>query len=165
MRNKKIKSLKELKKIVMALKKKKKKIVFTNGCFDILHAGHLFCLEKAKKAGDILIVAVNSDKSIKKIKGDDRPIINEKDRIYLVSGLSCVDYCILFNEPTPLRLIEELKPDILVKGADYKNKQIVGQDIVMAKGGKVITVPILPGRASTSIIKKINETGRHSPGH
>ncbi|MGB9642785.1 MAG: D-glycero-beta-D-manno-heptose 1-phosphate adenylyltransferase [Candidatus Ratteibacteria bacterium] len=157
MKSKKIKSLKELQKIVENLKIQKKKIVFTNGCFDILHAGHLHLLEKAKKKGDILIVGLNSDESVRKLKGNNRPIIPEKDRAYLLSGLSCVDYCVIFNEETPAHVIKAIRPDVLVKGADYKHGEIVGEDIVRAHKGKVLRIPILKGKSTTGIIKKIYE--------
>ncbi|MCM8765054.1 MAG: D-glycero-beta-D-manno-heptose 1-phosphate adenylyltransferase [Candidatus Omnitrophica bacterium] len=156
MKSKKIKSLKQLKKIVEGLKKKGKKIVFTNGCFDILHAGHLYCLEKSRKFGDVLIVGINSDRSVEKLKGKNRPIVGEKDRSYLISGFSCVDYCVIFEQKTPVNLIKALKPDVIVKGADYKKEQIVGNDIVKAYGGRVIRVPLAPGRSTSSLIKKIN---------
>ncbi|MCM8764624.1 MAG: D-glycero-beta-D-manno-heptose 1-phosphate adenylyltransferase [Candidatus Omnitrophica bacterium] len=158
MRSEKIKSLRQLKKIVEELKKKGKKIVFTNGCFDILHAGHLYSLEKAKKLGDVLIVGINSDRSVRKLKGKKRPIVGEKDRSYLISGFSCVDYCVIFDQETRILLIETLNPDIIVKGADYKKKQIVGNDIVQEYGGKVVRMPLAPGRSTSSLIKKIHET-------
>ncbi len=151
----KLKTIEELKKLVQQLRKKGKKIVFTNGCFDILHAGHLYCLEKAKKSGDVLIVALNSDGSIRKLKGSGRPIIPEKDRAYLIAGLACVDYCTIFDELTPARVIKEIKPDVLVKGADYKKDEVVGQDIIKSEGGRIITVPLVAGRSTSSIIRKI----------
>lgn len=160
----KLKTLEELKKIVQQLKEKRKKIVFTNGCFDILHAGHLYCLEKAKRFGDILIVALNSDSSVRKLKGSGRPIIPEKDRAYLISGLSCVDFCIIFDEQTPARIIKEIKPDILVKGADYKKNEIVGQKTIKKEGGRVITIPLAAGRSTSSIIKKIMKSYEKSRG-
>ncbi|MCM8825407.1 MAG: D-glycero-beta-D-manno-heptose 1-phosphate adenylyltransferase [Candidatus Omnitrophica bacterium] len=159
MKSKKIKSLRQLKKIVEGLKKKGRKIVFTNGCFDILHAGHLYSLEKARKLGDVLIVGINSDSSVRKLKGRNRPVINEKDRSYLVSGFYCVDYCVIFENETPIHLIRTLKPDIIVKGADYKKEQIVGAEDVKAYGGKVVRMRLLPGRSTSSVIKKIHETG------
>lgn len=162
MKTQKIKSLKELKKIVERLKKSGKKIVFTNGCFDLLHAGHLYCLEKAKKLGDVLIVGINSDGSVKKLKGKDRPIVNEKLRSYLISGFACVDYCVVFEEDTPLKVIKTIKPDIIVKGSDYKKNQVVGKEIVEGYGGKVKIIPLLPGLSTTSLIKKINETFKSS---
>lgn len=164
MGTKKIKSLKELKKIVEKLKKSRKKIVFTNGCFDILHAGHLYSLEKAKKLGDILIVGINSDSSVKKLKGKGRPIVNEKQRSYLISGLACVDFCVIFNEETPIKVIKAIKPDIIVKGSDYKKNQVVGKDIVESYGGKVKIINLLPGLSTTYLIKKINEAYKSSQG-
>lgn len=160
MKSKKIKSLKELKKIVEQLKSHGKKIVFTNGCFDILHVGHLYCLERAKKYGDVLIVAINSDSSVRRLKGKDRPFVNEKDRAYLISGFSCVDWCTIFKEDTPAKIIEELKPDIIVKGADYKKNQIVGKEIIEKYGGKVIRIPLIQGRSSSRLIRKIYEKNK-----
>ncbi|HTZ11447.1 MAG TPA: D-glycero-beta-D-manno-heptose 1-phosphate adenylyltransferase [Candidatus Margulisiibacteriota bacterium] len=151
----KIKGLKELKTIIPALKKRGKIIVFTNGCFDILHYGHAKYLEEAKDKGDILVVAVNSDSSVKKIKGENRPVVQEKDRLRLIAALESVDYALLFKELTPLKVIEVLKPDILVKGADWKNKGIVGGDLVKRCGGKVATIKLLSGRSTTNLIKKI----------
>lgn len=151
----KIKSLKHLKKIIPGLKAQRKKIVFTNGCFDLLHYGHAKYLEGAKKRGDILVVAINSDVSIKKIKGSKRPIVNEKDRLGLVAGLQSVDYVLLFSEETPLRVIKELKPDILVKGADWNRRDIVGGKFVLSYGGEVVRLKLLKGRSTTNLIKKI----------
>lgn len=132
-----------------------KKIVFTNGCFDIVHVGHLSYLEKAKQLGDILIVGVNSDNSIKRIKGKDRPINSQCDRLELLAGFECVDYVVLFYEDTPLNLIKAIKPDVLVKGADYTNKLIVGQDVVEKNGGQVFLVEYVEGKSTTDIIKKV----------
>ena len=126
----KIKNAAELKKIASGLKAKGKKIVFTNGCFDLLHYGHVKYLEDAKKKGDILIVGLNSDASVKRIKGGNRPILTQKDRIRVVAGLESVDYAVLFKEDTPLKLIKSIKPDILAKGADWNKKTIVGADFV-----------------------------------
>jgi len=151
----KLKNLKELVRIVSRLKRKGRKIVFTNGCFDILHAGHLKSLLHAKKMGDVLIVGINSDNSVRRLKGYGRPIFSAKDRSALVCGLEMVDYCIIFNEDTPERIIRELVPDILVKGADYRGKKVVGADIVRAAGGRVAFVPYLGGRSTSAIIKKI----------
>lgn len=155
MLNKKIKNLFALKRIVSGLKKKNKRIVFTNGCFDILHYGHAKYLQQAKAKGDILIVGVNSDSSVRKIKGKNRPIICEGDRIALIAALESVDYALLFKEKTPLKLIESLKPDILVKGADWNKKDIVGANLVLGWGGKIYRINLSAGRSSTKIIKKI----------
>ncbi|MEN3046410.1 MAG: D-glycero-beta-D-manno-heptose 1-phosphate adenylyltransferase [Candidatus Hydrothermales bacterium] len=147
--------LKTLKKILKSLRKENKKIVFTNGCFDLIHAGHIELLKKAKKKGDVLIVGLNSDSSIKKIKGDKRPIVNEKDRAKILDSIKYVDYVIFFNEKTPYRLIKEIKPDVLVKGADYKIDEVVGGDIVLKRGGEVFLVPLVKGKSTSNLIKKI----------
>ncbi|MFC1594779.1 D-glycero-beta-D-manno-heptose 1-phosphate adenylyltransferase [Candidatus Omnitrophota bacterium] len=151
----KLKSLKQLKVIVSRLKQKRKKVVFTNGCFDILHLGHVTYLQAARKKGDVLVIGLNSDRSVKKIKGKKRPLLPQSDRIGIISALQCVDYVVLFNDETPLRLIEALKPDILIKGADWKAQQIVGSEIVRSQGGTVQTIPIVKGRSTTDIIKII----------
>jgi D-beta-D-heptose 7-phosphate kinase/D-beta-D-heptose 1-phosphate adenosyltransferase len=154
----KIKTIAELKKIVARLKSRGKRIIFTNGCFDLLHYGHVKYLEEARKKGDILIVGVNSDSSIKRIKGNKRPLVKQTDRISTLAALESVDYAVIFNEETPLRLIEQLAPDLLVKGSDWDKSNIVGADSVIARGGKVVTVKLLKGRSTTGLIKKIAET-------
>jgi len=151
----KIKTLRQLKKTIPSLKRQKKKIVFTNGCFDILHYGHLKYLEAAKKLGDILIVAVNSDSSVKRIKGKKRPLNNETARMALIAGFECVDYCLLFRENTPHCLIKELKPDVLAKGGDWSKEDIVGYEFVEDRGGEVITINFVRGYSTTELIKKI----------
>lgn len=151
----KIKSPNALKAIISGLKKKAKKIALTNGCFDILHYGHVKYLEDAKKSTDYLVVAVNSDDSVKRLKGAKRPLCVLNDRMKVLSGLSSVDYIVSFNEDTPLEIIQYLKPDILIKGADYKIKDIVGNDIVRSYGGIVKRVEYLKGHSVTSLIKKI----------
>ena len=140
---------------VKRLKAQKKKIVFTNGCFDVLHYGHVSYLRSAKKCGDFLVVGLNSDKSIRSIKGPTRPINAQRDRSEVLSELTCVDAVCLFNADTPYELIKAVKPDVLVKGADWKKEQIAGYDIVSAYGGKVRLIRLLPGRSSTHTIKKI----------
>ncbi|MCX6149218.1 MAG: D-glycero-beta-D-manno-heptose 1-phosphate adenylyltransferase [Ignavibacteriales bacterium] len=134
-----------------------KKVVFTNGCFDILHAGHVDYLNKAKTLGDILIVGINSDSSMKIIKGDKRPIICQEERAILVSNLKAVDYVTFFDEPTPKEIIDELIPDILVKGADWAIDKIVGRDIVEANGGEVKTITFVNDQSTSKIIKTILE--------
>ena len=151
----KIKSPNALKAIISGLKKKAKKIALTNGCFDILHYGHVKYLEDAKKSTDYLVVAVNSDDSVKRLKGAKRPLCVLNDRMKVLSGLSSVDYIVSFNEDTPLEIIQYLKPDILIKGADYKIKDIVGNDIVRSYGGTAKRVEYLKGFSVTSLIKKI----------
>ncbi|MCX5706189.1 MAG: D-glycero-beta-D-manno-heptose 1-phosphate adenylyltransferase [Candidatus Omnitrophica bacterium] len=153
--NQKIKTLNKLKAIVSGIKRHGKVVVFTNGCFDLLHYGHAKYLEDAKRKGDILIVAVNSDASIKKIKGKLRPVISENNRLKLLAALESVDYLTLFKETTPLRLIRELKPDILIKGADWDKNNIVGSCDVLKRGGKIITIKLVKGLSTTNLIRKI----------
>ncbi len=153
----KIKSLSQLKRILLSLKARHKKIVFTNGCFDLLHYGHATYLEAARKKGDILVVGINSDKSVKRIKGDKRPVVNEEERLRLVAALESVDYVVLFQEDTPLKTIKFLKPDILVKGADWPKGAIVGGDFVLKQGGKVMTIKLVKGYSTSNLIKKIAE--------
>jgi len=148
-------TLKKLKKILERLRKQNKKIVFTNGCFDIIHSGHIRVLKKAKERGDVLIVGLNSDKSVRKIKGSKRPIMNEKDRALILDSIKYVDYVVLFDEETPYNLIKEIEPDVLVKGSDYKLNEVVGADIVIKKGGEVFLVPLLKGKSTTNVIEKI----------
>lgn len=151
----KIKNITQLKKIIKRLKIQGKKIVFTNGCFDILHFGHAKYLKEAKRKGNILVVGVNSDSSVRKIKGNRRPIINEAYRAGLIAALESVDFVVIFKEETPFRVIKTLKPDILVKGADWAQRDIVGRDFVLKRGGKVYTLKLVKGFSSTDLIKKI----------
>lgn len=141
----------KLKNFLKKAKKEGKKIVFTNGCFDILHAGHIRILEFAKSQGDTLILGLNTDASIKRLKGPCRPINKEKDRAIVVSALQAVDAVILFKEDTPLNLIKIIKPDILVKGADYTTAKVVGREYA----GKVVLCPLVKGKSTTNIIKKV----------
>ena len=130
-------------------------IVFTNGCFDIIHSGHISYLTKAKELGDILIIGLNSDDSVRRLKGSERPINNESDRAVVLSALKPVDYVAFFTEDTPYNLISLLKPDVLVKGGDYSIENIVGADIVQNNGGKVVVIPFVEGKSTTNIIKKM----------
>ena len=148
-------SLPALQKIVRRLKKRKKKTVFTNGCFDLLHAGHLALLRKAKSLGDILIVGLNTDRSVRKLKGKGHPVVSQKDRALVLSALRDVDYVVFFSEPTPVNLIRSLTPDVLVKGADYKKSEIVGADWVRASGGRAVRIPLVKGKSSSSIFRKL----------
>jgi len=138
-------------------KNQNKKIVFTNGCFDILHRGHADYLAKAASLGDVLILGLNTDKSIQRIKGTSRPIVDEYSRAFLLASFFFVDAVILFDEDTPLDLINLIQPDILVKGSDYKEENIVGADVVRAKGGSIMTIDLVDGFSTTAIIKKITE--------
>jgi D-beta-D-heptose 7-phosphate kinase/D-beta-D-heptose 1-phosphate adenosyltransferase len=145
----------ELKKEIDQLKRTGKKIVFTNGCFDILHTGHTRYLREARKLGDVLVLGLNSDASIRSIKGEKRPIVPEAERADVMASLESVDYLTIFNEPTPLELIELLKPDVLVKGGDWAEKDIVGGDAVRKWGGTVAVIPEIKGASTTNIIEKI----------
>jgi rfaE bifunctional protein nucleotidyltransferase chain/domain len=137
------------------LKRGGRKVVFTNGCFDILHPGHIRYLEAARKMGDALVVAVNSDRSVAELKGPARPILNQEERCLLLAALEAVSYVTVFNEPTPLKLIQSVLPDVLVKGGDWGLNEIVGRKEVEANGGKVISVPYEPGQSSSGIIERI----------
>lgn len=141
--------------IIKKLKSENKKIVFTNGCFDILHAGHVRYLKESKKFGDILIVGLNSDVSVKKLKGDSRPINPEMDRAEVLAGLEAVSYIVLFDETSPVKLLEEIKPDIYTKGADYTVETLPEAKTVLSYGGKIEFIKFLEGRSTTKIIDKI----------
>lgn len=142
-------------KKVQNIRSRSQKIVFTNGCFDIIHAGHIDYMAKAKAFGDILIVGVNSDSSVKKIKDHGRPIVKQEYRLMVLDAISTVDNLVVFNEETPLELIKLIKPDVLVKGADWKDKGIVGEDIVRSYGGRVELIELLPGISTSIIVDKV----------
>jgi rfaE bifunctional protein nucleotidyltransferase chain/domain len=151
----KIKTVQELRPLLDILRASGRKIVFTNGCFDLIHTGHTRYLAKAKSLGDLLIVAVNSDSSVRGIKGEKRPINSEADRMETLAALESVDYVVPFNEPDPHRIIGELQPDVLVKGGDWPIEKIIGRDIVEARGGKVVSTGYIEGASTTGIIEKI----------
>lgn len=151
----KIYSRRRLAQAVRRLKRQRRRIVLTNGCFDLLHVGHVALLEHAKRLGDVLIVAINSDRSVRALKGPRRPIVPHRDRARLIAALSSVDYVTVFDEPTPSRLIALLKPDVLVKGADWSARGIVGQEVVKRLGGRVIRVPLLDGYSTTRLLARI----------
>ncbi|HHL57613.1 MAG: D-glycero-beta-D-manno-heptose 1-phosphate adenylyltransferase [Bacteroidetes bacterium] len=134
---------------------KDKKIVFTNGCFDLLHLGHIDYLSKAKDQGDVLIVGVNTDASVQRLKGENRPVTDEISRSTIMASLQFVSAVVLFDEDTPYDLIQQVQPDVLVKGSDYKPEDIVGYDVVKAKGGEIVTIDFLKGYATTGIIEKL----------
>ena len=133
-----------------------KKVVFTNGCFDLLHYGHIHTLAEAGKLGDVLFVAVNSDRSVRTIKEEDRPIIPEKERAEVLASFAVVDYVLIFDEPDPGRVIERLVPDVLAKGGDWDENAIIGREVVEKNGGRVVRIPLIEGRSTTNIIEKIN---------
>ncbi|HET6364516.1 MAG TPA: D-glycero-beta-D-manno-heptose 1-phosphate adenylyltransferase [Nitrospirota bacterium] len=151
----KIKTVLELRPLLGILQATGKKIVFTNGCFDIIHTGHTRYLAKAKSFGDLLIVAVNSDSSVRMIKGEKRPINTQAERAETLAALESVDFVTIFDEPDPHKIISDLQPDVLVKGGDWPVEKIIGRDIVEARGGKVVNVPYVEGASTTGIIEKI----------
>ena len=153
--NQKIKTLKQVILIVQKLKKQNKKIVTTNGVFDILHLGHVKYLEEAKKLGDVLIVGVNTDASVRKNKGDKRPINYEKSRIQVLAALESVDYVFLFDEKDPRKWLEKIKPDIHVKASDYKSSQIIEKDVIEQNNGKIVIAKMLNGYSTTQLINRI----------
>ncbi len=153
----KIQNLRKLKKLLSSLRARRKKIVFTNGCFDLLHYGHVKYLQDARKKGDILVVGINSDASVRRIKGDKRPVVHEKDRLRLVAALESVDYAVLFYEDTPFKIIKFIKPDVLVKGADWNKDAIVGGNFVLSRSGKVSTIKFIKGYSTSNLIKEIGK--------
>jgi len=157
MSKEKIKNIRKLKEIIENLKNRNKKIVTTNGVFDILHIGHIRYLQEAKKLGDILIVAINSDNSVKKIKGPKRPLNNENDRAETLAALECIDYVTIFSEENPINFLEEIKPDFHVKGGDYEPDQIIENDVVIKNGGKVHIIDKIEGYSTTRFIHRIRE--------
>jgi len=156
---KKIKDLSSLKKEVAALKAQGKRIVFTNGCFDLLHPGHMRYLYAARQLGDYLVVAVNTDRSVKIIKGANRPVQSQDERTELLAALSFVDAVVLFDEDNPLRVIQHLVPNVLVKGGDWTEDKIIGADVVKQAGGVVKSLPFVSGYSTTALIEKIKKQG------
>ncbi len=150
----KVKSLVQLKKITEKIKSQGKKTVFTNGCFDILHSGHIKLLKKAKSLGDVLVVAINSDSSVRRLKGNSRPIVPQESRAEIVDSIKYVDFVYIFNEDTPEEVIKTIRPDILVKGSDWSANKIIGREYVK----KLVRVPLLKGFSTTDLIKKILKT-------
>jgi D-beta-D-heptose 7-phosphate kinase/D-beta-D-heptose 1-phosphate adenosyltransferase len=148
-------SLETLIPIRNTLRHEGKRVVFTNGCFDLLHRGHVEFLNRAKGFGDVLVVGLNSNESMRRIKGKGRPIVPEEDRAFVISNLVAVDYVSIFEEDTPLKIITALLPDVLVKGADWGVGEIVGKEVVEAAGGLVTNIPLVPNRSTTDIVKKI----------
>lgn len=147
-----------LKKKLEAIRKKGKKIAFTNGCFDILHVGHVRYLRQARKTADVLILALNSDASVRSIKGEKRPLVTETERAEVLSALEFIDFVTIFDELTPLELIKYLKPDVLIKGGDWPEEKVVGRDEVKQWGGRVAIIPEVQGKSTTNIVEKIKNT-------
>ncbi len=153
----KLKSLDEIAGVAAQARQSGKSVVFTNGCFDLLHRGHVHILRQAKAAGDVLIVGINSDRSVETIKGPTRPILPENDRIELIAAMEMVDYVVLFDEPDPYQLIAAIKPNVLAKGGDWSADKIIGADIVERDGGRVAVIPYLKGFSTTEIIERIRK--------
>ena len=151
----KITTLLRLRSAVRRAKARGKRVVFTNGCFDLLHAGHVTLLERAKRYGDLLVVGLNSDRSVRALKGRGRPILPARDRARLLAALASVDYVVIFNEPTPQRVITRLVPDVLVKGADWAAGAIVGTEAVRAAGGRVVRFPLVKGYSTSKMLARI----------
>jgi len=151
----KLKSAVEIKAIAAQARQNGQIVVFTNGCFDLVHRGHVHLLRAAKAAGDLLIVALNSDRSVSEIKGPKRPIMPETDRIELIAAMEMVDYVVIFDEPDPTALIDAIKPDVLAKGADWNADKVVGADLVEKSGGRVVRIPYLRGFSTSEIIERI----------
>jgi len=155
MRTGKIKTLDQILESRDRFRKLKKRVVFTNGCFDILHVGHVRYLNHARTLGDLLIVALNSDRSVRRIKGDSRPVVPETERAEVLAALESVDYVFVFDDVTPQRVIDALVPDVLVKGSDWELSDVVGRDTVENAGGSVLTVPVVEGSSTSEIIRKV----------
>jgi len=153
----KLKPLEIIKNEIKALQQQGKKIVFTNGCFDILHAGHVDIFQQARNLGGALVVAVNSDISIKKIKGEKRPVVPQGQRMQVLAALEAIDYVVIFDEENPFKIIKEIQPDILVKGGDWPVETIVGRELVEKKGGKVLSIPLMEGISTTNIIEEVKK--------
>jgi rfaE bifunctional protein nucleotidyltransferase chain/domain len=151
----KVKTIEELRPLLAILRAAGRKIVFTNGCFDLIHTGHTRYLSLARSFGDILVVAVNSDSSVRTIKGEKRPINSQRERAEALAALASVDFVTVFTEPDPYKVISTLQPDVLVKGGDWPVEKIIGRDVVEARGGKVVNVPFVEGQSTTGIIEKI----------
>ena len=153
--NRRVFPLSRLTAITRRLQRKGKTVAFTNGCFDLLHVGHLDVLERIKRRADVLVVAVNSDASVRRLKGPGRPLVPARERARLIAALQPVDYVTLFSEPTPLNAIRAIRPDLLAKGGDWTRERIVGAGFVESHGGRVVVVPYLKGRSTTRLLEKI----------
>ena len=153
----KIKTLNEIVQTRARLRELGKKIVFTNGCFDILHVGHVRYLNQARALGDALVVGINSDRSVRELKGNSRPVVPELERAEILAALACVDYVFIFDDPTPQRVIDAIVPDVLAKGADWQISDIVGRETVERAGGRVCNIPLVEGSSTTEIIRKVRE--------
>jgi D-beta-D-heptose 7-phosphate kinase/D-beta-D-heptose 1-phosphate adenosyltransferase len=157
----KILSQEELVQAMAREKRAGRRVVFTNGCFDLLHPGHVRCLADARALGDLLVVAVNSDRSVRGNKGPERPLVSEQDRAEVIAALASVDYVTIFDEPTPRELIARVLPSVLVKGSDWALDQVAGREEVEAAGGSVVSIPLAPGYSTTNLVKRIRNCGNN----
>jgi D-glycero-beta-D-manno-heptose 1-phosphate adenylyltransferase len=155
----KVVSQEELVRLTARERRAGRRVVFTNGCFDLIHPGHVRCLAEARALGDVLVVAVNSDKSVRGNKGSERPLVAERDRAEVLAALASVDYVTIFDEPTPRELIARVLPNVLVKGADWSLDQVAGREEVEAAGGRVVSIPLAPGYSTTKIVERIRNVG------
>ena len=155
----KIVSQEELVQVTAREKRAGRRVVFTNGCFDLLHPGHVRCLAEARALGDVLVVAINSDRSVRGNKGSERPLVTEQDRAEVLAALASVDYVTIFDEPTPRELIARVLPSVLVKGADWALDQVAGREEVEAAGGRVVSIPLAPGYSTTNLVQRIRNAG------
>ncbi|MEE2708970.1 MAG: D-glycero-beta-D-manno-heptose 1-phosphate adenylyltransferase [Gemmatimonadota bacterium] len=151
-------SLRELTRVIRAAQAEGQKVVFTNGCFDLLHPGHIHLLQSARNLGDMLVVAANSDDSIRRSKGSNRPILPEEDRVTMLAALACVDYVVIFEEDTPIPLLQALRPDVLAKGDQYSLEEVVGHEVVLGYGGRVKRVLVVEGFSTTDIVERIQNS-------
>ncbi len=156
----KIRSLEDLTRELIHRREKGARVVFTNGCFDLLHVGHIRYLQQARRMADILVVGINSDESVRRLKGPSRPVQPEQDRAEILAGLECVDFVVSFDQDTPIAVIEGLRPDVLVKGADWSVNRIVGREVVEGSGGRVATITYVEGISTSALIERICKAGR-----
>jgi D-beta-D-heptose 7-phosphate kinase/D-beta-D-heptose 1-phosphate adenosyltransferase len=153
----KLKTVSELAQLAAASRRESRRVVFTNGCFDLLHIGHTRYLQEARALGDLLIVAINSDASVSALKGPERPLVPEQERAEVLAALACVDYVTIFDAPDPGEVIAAIQPDVLVKGGDWPVDTIVGREVVQARGGRVVSLPLVPGSSTTALVRRIVE--------
>lgn len=156
----KLKTVSELTQLAAAVRRDGRRVVFTNGCFDLLHIGHTRYLQEARALGDLLIVAINSDASVSALKGPERPLVPEGERAEVLAALACVDYVTIFDAPDPGDVIAAIQPDVLAKGGDWPVERIVGREVVESRGGRVVSIPLVPGASTTGLVRRILERGK-----
>jgi D-beta-D-heptose 7-phosphate kinase/D-beta-D-heptose 1-phosphate adenosyltransferase len=159
----KLKTVSELAQLAASARRDGRCVVFTNGCFDLLHIGHTRYLQEARSLGDLLIVAINSDASVSALKGPERPLVPEQERAEVLAALACVDYVTIFDAADPGGVIAAIQPDVLVKGGDWPVEQIVGRELVLARGGRVVSLPLVPGASTTGLVRRILDRATAKP--